>query len=626
MTNFKIMNVLLSDAPQFLGSPKMLHNSDKPVRRDGSAWVLEGPGTHDFTTFFNSLSVVKWKRYTVARAYRLHLELKGAACTVTQTRADSLSWSPERVDGRTVSLPASKTWQTVDIELSAADGDAIEGFVIECEGDVSIRDSYYYVAVDEKDVRPVELALCTTTFKKEDYITRNIELVRREILGSSDPIASHFSMHVVDNGRTLDAEALSGDGVEVHPNDNVGGAGGFARGMICAMEQPTKATHVLLMDDDVLVSPESIIRTFNLLSLVNDEYAEAFVSGAMMNMDEPNLRWEEMGFIGFDGAFHPVKPVAHMDVLHDVADNEAFELPPHLPGYEDQEQHYAAWWYCVIPMAQIERNGLPLPIFVRGDDVEYSRRCKPKFMTMNGICIWHMAFHLRYNAAQERYQMTRNCFIDQFTSDFAPKANFERQMRHSFRMELNKFNYKNAALVLDGFEDFLKGPEWIMQPVAQKAFMDANKNAEKFVPFSECREELEALGDDVDSLTTWEVYRDKAISRRELMAFWRTSNGQVGPSLLMKTEKGKVAVIDGVGWAYPQGKIKGAETIVAVDMPGRAAAVRRCDPEKCRELLNRFDRDMREYRSRKDELKRAYSEARAEMTSVSFWKTYLGID
>lgn len=626
MTNLKIMNVLLSEAPQFLASPQMLYRSDRPVRRaqDGT-WTLEGPGSHDFTTFFNAISVGKWKRYTVARDFRLHLELRGAACEIAQTRADSLSWHSEEVEGSVVKVAANDSWQSVDIRLTASDEDVIEGFVIRCEGAVSIRNSYYYAVVNEGDVRPVELALCTTTFRKEDFITRNISLVREEILGSDDPISGHFSMHVVDNGRTLDAEALSGAGVTVHPNDNVGGAGGFARGMIEAMGQTPRATHVLLMDDDVVVSPESIIRTFNLLSLANDDYAEAFVSGAMMSMDEPCSRWEEMGFIGFDGAFHPVKPPARMDDLHEVVDNEAFDIPSYLPRCDDQEQHYAAWWYCVIPMTQIDRHGLPVPVFVRGDDVEYSRRCKPRFITMNSICIWHMPFHIRYSAAQERYQMTRNCFIDQFASDFAPLSDFEGQMRRAFQMEINKFNYDDASLILDGFEDFLKGPEWIMRPVAQQAFMDANKKAGRFVPLAECSEELASLGVDFEGMTTWKVNRDRPFSRKDAVAFRATHNGQTGPSWLMKTEPGKVAVINGVGWAYPRGKIKGAETIVAVDLPGRRCSIRRIDRVRCKELLDRFDRDLRDYRARKDELKRSYSEALPKMTTVEFWKKYLGI-
>ena len=56
-------------------------------------------------------------------------------------------------------------------------------------------------------------------------------------------------MFVVDNGRTLDAEGLSDDLITVIPNENVGGAGGFARGMIAALESDEDFTHVLLMDD-----------------------------------------------------------------------------------------------------------------------------------------------------------------------------------------------------------------------------------------------------------------------------------------------------------------------------------------------------------------------------------------
>lgn len=625
MTDLKIANVLLSDEPQFLGSPNMLCRSTRPWRRsdEEGAWLLEGPGTHDFMTFFNALSIQKWRKYTVAADYKLHLEIKGAACTFVQTRADSFSYYSEPIEGTEIALEASDAWMSIDVDLAASDLDVITSFKLETTGDLQIRNSYYSAVVEESQIRDVELALCTTTFKKEDYITRNIGLVKDQILGSDDAISRHFKMHVVDNGRTLDAKALSSSGVEIHPNDNAGGAGGFARGMIEAMEQKPKATHVLLMDDDVLVSTESIKRTFNLLTIVNDEYSEAFISGAMMNMDEPYVRWEEMGFIGFDGCFHPIKPIAHMDVLHDVVDNETFDIPSYMPKCEDQEQHYAAWWYCVIPMSQIEKNGLPLPIFVRGDDAEYSRRCNPKFITMNSICIWHLSFHMRYNAAQERYQMTRNCLIDQYASDFAPLADFNKQIRSAFVLELNKFNYKNAELILQAIEDFLKGPEWIMQPVAQKAFMDANKNSEKLQPIAELKDQLVALGIDIDDLTTWKLFRDLPITKRELGVYVLSRNGQ----RVFKgfTQNGRVAVIDNVGWCQPVGKLKGAETIVVIDIPNRKAAIRHKDALKFQELEKRFQADKAELRSRHDELKRDYSDAVSVMTSVDFWMNYLSL-
>lgn len=631
MANFKIMNVLLSDTPQFLGSPAMLCRSDRLWRRDpaeAGAWLLEGPGTHDFMTFFNAVSVQKWRTYTTAAVFGLHLELKGAACTLTQTRADSFSYYSEPIAGTERAIAASDEWHELDLILETGELDVLASFKLAVEGDVCLRNAYYYAVVEDAQVRPVELALCTTTFKKEEYITRNIGLVRDEILGSSaDLISQHFHMHVVDNGRTLDVDELSGPGVTIHPNDNAGGAGGFARGMICAMEQEPRATHVLLMDDDVLIAPESIIRTYNLLALANDEYKDGFVSGAMMNMDEPYVRWEEMGFIGFDGAFHPIKPVARMDVLHDVVDNETFDIPSYLPRCEDQQQHYAAWWYCVIPMTQIEANGLPLPVFVRGDDAEYSRRCKPRFMTMNGICIWHLSFHLRYNAAQERYQMTRNMLVDQYASEIAPMSDTLAQISDAFRMEMEKFNYANAELVLQGIEDFLKGPEWLMQPVAQQAFMDANKHAEKLRPISEMTDELAELGVDLARMSDWQIWRDRPFEGHDERIFRATYNGQrrLGGLVGNYVEQGKVAVIDNVGWAQPRGKYQKAEAIVAVDIPNRKCAIRRRDVARFQELQKRYQEDKKQLRARHDELKQLWRDARPKMTTVEFWKSYLGI-
>ena len=89
---------------------------------------------------------------------------------------------------------------------------------------------------------------------------------------------------MVDNGRTLSAEEIQTEHVMVHPNLNVGGAGGFTRGMLEAMDHKEKPTHVLLMDDDVMILPESLIRTYNLLKIVRPEYEHHFISGAMLSM------------------------------------------------------------------------------------------------------------------------------------------------------------------------------------------------------------------------------------------------------------------------------------------------------------------------------------------------------
>ena len=151
-------------------------------------------------------------------------------------------------------------------------------------------------------------------------------------------------MYVIDNGRTLDAEKLSGNRVQVVPNDNVGGAGGFTRGMITAMEQTPKATNILLMDDDVAVSPESIKRTYNLLRILKPEHREDMISGAMLNYEIGEDQWEDIGNMTQQGTFAGCKPPLRLTLFEDLVYNEMY-----TPTKWQRNNMYAAWWYCCIP-------------------------------------------------------------------------------------------------------------------------------------------------------------------------------------------------------------------------------------------------------------------------------------
>lgn len=623
MLKMKLASVLLDESEQFYHAPAMYVRADASVQPCGDgAWKLYGPGEFDFTTFFNGLSVMKWSKYTVAQTYFLHLELKGASCRIFQTRADSFSWEPVVLDDTLHMIEQSDSeWQSVDFELRVAHLDVLEAFKIVADGPVFIRNSYYYTKVSDDAVRPVEMALCTTTIGKEAFIRKNVALVRKHILESNEEIAKHFTMHVVDNGRTLTSEEIESPGIELHPNPNIGGSGGFARGMLEAMEQKKPATHVLLMDDDVSVSPESIIRSYNLLRIVNDDYKDAFLSGAMMSLTQPDLRTEDLGFFTFKGQFWPVKLPCRATELHEVVASEAFVLPCEIPGNEDTGQTYAGWWFCCIPMDTIKKNGLPLPVFVRADDAEYSLRCKPKFMTMNGICVWHLAFFMKYSAAVERYQVNRNTFIAQATSGVAPMADFTKELFHEVQLDLKKFNYQEAELALDGFEDFLKGPEFIAEPVGEKCFMRANRKREKFYPLEDLRDECQKLGLNVDDVIYDNVNRE--VPRKKIAACldFLTFNGQ--RLFTSYTDPKKMAIISGAGWVYTPGKQYRAGTLLVVDPITKKACIRHKDVARFREVWHRYKKDIRYFKAHKDALYAAYAKHFNEFTSVDFWKQYI---
>lgn len=631
----KLANILLEDSWQFYRAPALYCSSDAPVMlidADKDIWELKGPGRFDFTTFFNALPTSKWLRYTSAREFYLHLELKGAACSFVQTHGDSYTWHAEKLENTHIEIKENKNWSSLDIPLEIAD-DVLVGFALETEGSVRIRKSYYYTEIDENELRSVELALCTTTFKNEDYILPNVELVKKRIIDAGEPISEHFHMHVVDNGRTLDAASIEDERVRVHANPNAGGAGGFARGMIEALEQTPKATHVLLMDDDVSISPESILRTFNLLSIVNDEYAEAFLSGAMMNMDEPNRFYEDLGFVATCGKYYPVKKEAYVDALHDCIAVEAYLLKePDAAHFnvDRMTQTYAAWWYCVIPVSVIERVGLPLPLFVRTDDVEYSLRANPRFMTMNGICVWHSPFQQRYSAAVERYQMPRNVLIGSFTTGMAPMADFVGEVKRAIELELKKYNYTNAELVLDAFEDFLKGPAFIMEPgQAEKSYLEHLKKAEKLLPLEDIQDEALALGVDLSTIPTMEFdVEDHDREDHRSLVERIQDNVTVNGHRMVKGDyyaKGSVAVISAAGWLYPVDDLRKKEYIIAIDSASKKGIIRKMDKERFKQIWDRYRRDMVEFRANKKRLQQEYAAAREVMTSLEFWKRYLGI-
>ncbi len=640
MQQFKLSNVLLHTSWQFHKAPTLYCAVDgeeavlAPVKgSDGDSCELRGPGTFDFTTFFNSVSVFKWRRYANVGKIWLHVELKGAAATLAQTRADSYSYHSERICGTETGIAASEEWQACDIELELDATEVVHAFSLATSGSVYIRNAYYYTEVDPARLHDVELALCTTTFKKEEYVQRNVEVINKRLLASGEDVAGHFHMHIVDNGRTLDAAELESEHISVHPNPNAGGAGGFARGMIEAMEQEPRATHVLLMDDDVRISAESIIRSYQLLRLVNDEYAGAFLSGAMMNMDEPEARTEDIGYVDVSGKYFPLKPWGRMSVLHDMIYNEVFTVPESVSERPDMaEQCYAAWWYCVIPMTAIEKNGLPLPVFVRCDDVEYNLRCRPRLMTMGGICVWHEPFNMRYSAAVERYQMMRNVQIGQFTTGMASMSDFHRDFKRTFRLDIKKFDYDDAELTLQGFEDFLKGPDFIAAPgQAEKSYLASLKAQEKFMSFDEARDELEKIGVDLDALTASDITKlsgetnSSYVERVKRRVVREQLTGQRFARSDYYAADAPV-IIDAKGYYDPKSRIDHHDTIVAVDIERKRVSIRRVDHERFNELWKRYKDDLKTYRDNKERLKAEYAAAREKLTSVGFWKHYLGID
>ena len=85
-----------------------------------------------------------------------------------------------------------------------------------------------------------------------------------------------------------------------------------------------------------------------------------------LSIEEPNLQFEDVSYVIKSGAYRRIKDDYYIDETTDIAENEAVDV--------EVSNAYGAWWYSCIPLNEVREKGLPLPLFVRCDDVEYGMR------------------------------------------------------------------------------------------------------------------------------------------------------------------------------------------------------------------------------------------------------------
>ncbi len=505
-----------------------------------------------------------------------------------------------------------------------------------------IESGGWYTDIEEELINDVRISIATTTFKNEKYIKRNIDVLEREIFYGSEEIRDHIKMVVIDNGRTLVPDDINSEYIRVIPNENVGGAGGFTRGMLESTDDSGfSPTHVLLMDDDVTMMPESFIRTYSLLSLLKPAYKDRFVSGAMLYFERMNFQHEDVGFVHEDGSYGPNKKVMDMEIWKNVYENDE-DIP-------FQKNSYAGWWYCCIPVQKIKKEHLPVPLFIRGDDVEFSLANKAEFLTLNGICIWHKGFTSKFNANLELYMVHRNSLIIQAMSGICDGVDFVARIEKFFVSNMCRLAYNNCELLLDAVEEYCKGPEFMLTPQGERIMKEHSAKDEKMVPAhyiykeeidydsiykpSEKYEIIEVDGwkqtdganwGHTDSGKTIKMnVREEKLTDKELNFYYKTFNGQtLSERKQKKLLQNKVAVI-AYDWYDEPAKQYMAKEILAVNPYDKTAILRKRDSKRFSELMQRHDRVMAYYKANKKSIANSYKQASEKLQSEAFWRDYL---
>lgn len=441
------------------GTRELFFRGSAAVNESG-ALAFNAGGTAAFDTYFNLFSHEKYAKYCGISSARLRLNGRG-------TFRAKLSRKTE--DGDEL-LKSAEFSDSLELPFDFPAGGGFVWFSLEAPAGGEL-----YSGAFEADIpapNEVKLGVVICTYKREVFVARSIERVQKAI--SAEPAwAEKLHFFIADNAKTLNLP--ESPLYTVYPNKNLGGSGGFTRGIMEVCKDPS-FTHFLLMDDDISFEFATLERTYDLLRALSPEHRGAAVGGAMLVLERPTEQYEL-------GAKFTGMRLLSRNHGRDLADTAQL-----LCNERGADANFTAWWYCCMPADSARKYGLPMPFFIKGDDVEYGVRCIRDLILLNGIGIWHQDFSAKYNSALEYYSK-RNELTAGALHFPAGAVRPKFSLLYNVYKQLTLKNYAAAELVLRAYEDFLRGPRFFAETDAEE--LNAQLMAARPVPLP--AEQLRAM-------------------------------------------------------------------------------------------------------------------------------------
>ena len=439
--------------PLYLDEPD--HLSGRAAEVAGRrALTVPASSQVSLASYFNALPASYWKRWTRVEEVALRLTVRGSG------RVDLYRSKPGgdvvHLQGKQLDTGTGSTELEFRVSLAPFEDGGWVWFDVATRRDqLTVSDAAWLV---DEPLPPRGLAVAITTFNRPaDCVATLAALAEDEaVLGviTAVFVVDQGSVKVRDHQDFAAAAQRLGDRLVVIDQANLGGSGGFARGMIESLGADVE--HVLLMDDDVRLEPDSVLRAHAFASAAS---SPVIVGSQMLNL-QARSRLHAMGeIVDLKTSFWRPAPGSVYD--HDFA---TLTLRQQRLLHPLIHSTYNGWWMCLIPREVLERNGLPLPLFIKWDDAEYALRaaeCGFPTVTLPGSAIWHMPWTDKDDATDwTAYFHLRNRLITlALHSPYdVRRALVQDGLRNTFK-HLMAMEYSTVALHHKAIEDFLAGPE-----------------------------------------------------------------------------------------------------------------------------------------------------------------------
>lgn len=427
---------------------------DQAVLREACLVLLE-KGKINFGSYYNSFSAGKWKTYTTVPDICLAVKAAGSF-RITLWKAVCRNGNIEKckIWEEEVTCESGGQWISPVTEVPE-EGILYPEFVCKSKNGALKAISY---CTSQMPQREIHLALDLCTFCREEEVKNNLERLRRSCWDNpASNLFRNLQIYLVDNGQTLEGQIDTGQ-IHYYSNPNVGGTGGFTRGLMEIQKNAAieNITHMVFMDDDAEFIPASLELMQSFLEYISPEYEEYALCGALMRREMPYIQtesgaWWEDGFIECRHANYDMR------LLENVVLNEL----------EEEEMNYSGWWFSCIPLEVTRQLGLPLPLFIHRDDVEYGLRLKQKMITLNGISIRHESYDTKLSQATEYYDVRNMGIVESIHNPHFNKKLIRKSLIRCIGGNALRCRYKYAMLNILGVMDFLKGADWLLEQDCQ---------------------------------------------------------------------------------------------------------------------------------------------------------------
>ncbi|MDQ0709386.1 galactofuranosylgalactofuranosylrhamnosyl-N-acetylglucosaminyl-diphospho-decaprenol beta-1,5/1,6-galactofuranosyltransferase [Arthrobacter woluwensis] len=337
-----------------------------------------------FGSYFNAFAAGYWRKWTTLSKIRLSVSTRGEG-TIVVFRSNAKG---ALLQQKSIPVTGDQT-SVVDLDLLPfGDGGWYWFDLVAGRGELFLESAEWQAPGPAPERATVTLEI--TTLNKTSYCLNNLRL----LADHPECLEQVTEVLIVDQGTDKLVEAAGFDDVasrlegklRIIEQSNLGGSGGFSRGMFEACENGSD--YVLLMDDDVVIEPESITR---LLTFAAYCRKPTLVGGHMFDLHH-RTALHTLGEIVNPHRIQPDQPYGEMELGHDFLTSNLRQTPW---MHRRVDVDYNGWWMCLIPTSVIREIGLALPIFIKWDDVEFGLRAKAKgyqTVSLPGAAVWHISW------------------------------------------------------------------------------------------------------------------------------------------------------------------------------------------------------------------------------------------